>query len=160
MKPVLLVEDIETDVLLMQHVWREVGVPNPLHAVENGQAAIDYLAGAGKYADRRAYPQPCLMLLDLKLPYVTGLEVLQWMRRTPSLRTMPVVILTSSPNENDIDQAYLAGANAYVEKPMGVPKLKELVTHLSGFWLTLNCFPTEIMTAGRDSRRLTTDLKA
>src|SRR5438309_1088242 len=127
MKPVLLVEDIETDILLMQHVWRDVGVPNPLRAVEDGQRAMDYLAGAGEYADRRAHPLPCLVLLDLKLPYFTGLEVLEWIRRQSALKTLPVVVLTASSSDEDIGQAYRLGANAYLEKPMGVPKLKELV---------------------------------
>jgi len=143
MKPVLLVEDIETDVLLMQHVWRDVGVPNPLRTVEDGQRALDYLAGTGPFADRRVHPLPCLVLLDLKLPYVNGLEVLQWVRRQPDFKTLPVVVLTSSLNDNDIGQAYRFGANAYLEKPMGVPELKELVTHLKGFWLDLNRFPTD-----------------
>src|SRR2546430_8372545 len=109
MKPVLLVEDIETDVLLMQHVWRDVGVPNPLRAIEDGQRAMEYLAGVGQFADRRAHPLPCLVLLDLKLPYVTGLELLQWMRQQPALKTLPVVVLTASPNDDDIGQAYLLG---------------------------------------------------
>ena len=144
MKPVLLVEDIDTDVLLMQHVWRDIGVPNPLQAVEDGQSAMDYLAGTGRYTDRRAHPLPCLVLLDLKLPYFTGLEVLQWIRQQPALKTLPVVVLTASSSDDDIGQAYRCGANAYLEKPMGVPKLRELVIHLHGFWLNLNRFPDEL----------------
>ena len=136
MKPVLLVEDTQTDIMLMRYVWREVEVPNPLHVVEDGQCAIDYLAGVGQFADRLAHPLPCLVLLDLKIPYFSGHEVLQWIRQQPALKAMPVIILTSSTNDEDISQAYALGANAYLEKPMGMPRLKEMITHLRGFWLS------------------------
>ena len=146
MKPVLLVEDSETDILLMQHVWRNVGVPNPLHVVEDGQRAMDYLVGNGSFADRVAHPLPCLVLLDLKMPYFNGLEVLQWMRQQAGLKTLPVIVLTASVSDEDIADAYRLGASAYIEKPMGMPKLTEMVTHLSGFWLTLNRFPDDAVT--------------
>jgi CheY-like chemotaxis protein len=143
MKPVLLVEDTDTDILLMRHVWCNAGVPNPLFAVEDGQSAIDYLAGLGRFADRLAHPLPCLVLLDLKIPYFSGHEVLQWIRQRATLNTLPVIILTSSSSDEDISRAYRLGANAYLEKPMGMTRLKELVTHLCGFWLNFNRFPSD-----------------
>jgi CheY-like chemotaxis protein len=145
MKPVLLVEDTQTDILLMRHAWREVEVPNPLQTVEDGQSAIDYLGGVGRYADRTAHPLPCLVLLDLKIPYFSGFEVLQWIRRQPALKALPVIILTSSSNDADISEAYRLSANAYIEKPMGLPRLLEMVTHLRGFWLELNRSPYDAL---------------
>src|SRR5437016_3215023 len=95
-KPVLLVEDEQNDVFLLQYAFENAGITDPLITVEDGQQAIDYLAGKGKYAERKEFPLPYLMLLDLKLPRVMGLDVLRWIKERPELQMMPVVILTSS----------------------------------------------------------------
>ena len=86
--PILYVEDEETDAMLLQHVLTKAGIHNPLRTVKDGKAAKDYLAGEGPFADRRAYPLPGLVLLDLNLPYWSGFEVLEWIRQQPGLRRM------------------------------------------------------------------------
>lgn len=141
MKTILLVEDNEDDVFLMQRALKAAQIPNPLAVVTDGQQAVDYLNGTGKYSDREAYPIPCLALLDMKLPYLNGLEVLEWVRQRSSLQTLLIVMLTASRNEIDVDHAYRAGANAFLVKPPTVEKLAEMLAALKGFWLKYNQFP-------------------
>ena len=93
---ILLVEDRRADVLLIQRAFRLAGVSVPTHVVEDGEAAVAFLAGERPYADRARHPLPSLILLDLKLPRLSGFEVLEWLRRQPGLRRLPVVVLTSS----------------------------------------------------------------
>ena len=93
-KPILQVEDDANDVFLLQHAMTKAGVENPIQVATDGQQAIDYLKGAGKYADREQFPLPCLVLLDLKLPYVMGLDVLRWIRQEPGMAAI-VLILSS-----------------------------------------------------------------
>ncbi len=113
------------------------GLTNSLHIAVDGQQAIDYLQGAGKFADREKFPLPCLVLLDLKLPFVMGLDVLKWIRQRPELS--PVVIILSSSQQNaDISTAYRLGANAYLVKAPDLGKLQELVRAIRDFWLTHN----------------------
>jgi CheY-like chemotaxis protein len=135
---ILLVEDDANDVFLMQRACRKVELPNPLHVVGDGDEAVDYLSGAGRYADRVQYPLPVLVLLDLKLPRKGGLEVLDWLRQEPTLRRLPVVVLTSSKEPNDVNRAYDLGANSYLVKPLGFDALLDLVRSLNEYWLTLN----------------------
>src|SRR2546423_581327 len=141
-KAVLYVEDEENDVLLFEHAMQKVGVDNPVHVALDGRQAIDYFKGEGKFANRAEFPLPSLVLLDLKLPLVPGLEVLKWIREQAKLTT-PVIVLTSSENEADIKEAYRLHANAYLVKPNEVTKLVELAKAIKDFWLTLNCFPPE-----------------
>ena len=140
-KTVLLVEDEENDVFFMKYAFKEVGVLNPLHVAVDGQEAMDYLSGNGRYADRERFPLPCLTLLDLKLPRVMGLEVLKWMREQPALKTLIVIILTSSRLGPDIERAYQLGANAYLVKPSSPPELYKIATSIKQFWLELNHGP-------------------
>src|SRR4051812_28005161 len=93
---ILLVEDNEDDVFLMTRALKAAGIANPLQIVEDGQQAIDYLKGAGRFADRNTYPMPAIVFLDLKLPIMMGLEVLEWIRGEPGLSDIVVVVLTSS----------------------------------------------------------------
>ena len=116
MKPILQVEDDANDVFLLQHAMTEAGVENPIQVATDGQQAIDYLKGAGKFADRKQFPFPCLVLLDLKLPYVMGLEVLKWIRQQPGPMLI-VILLTASAEDEDIVAAYRLGANAFLTKP-------------------------------------------
>ena len=140
-KTILLVEDEENDVFFLKYVFKEVGILNPLQVAVDGQEAMDYLSGCGKYADRARFPLPCLTLLDLKLPRVMGLEVLKWMREQPGLKTLPVIILTSSRLGPDIERAYKLGANAYLVKPSSPPELRKIATGIKQFWLELNRGP-------------------
>jgi len=116
------------------------GLTNSLHIAVDGQQAIDYLQGAGKFADREKFPLPCLVLLDLKLPFVMGLDVLKWIRQRPELS--PVVILSSSQQNADISTAYRLGANAYLVKPATLEGRNRLIGAMKEFWLVWNTHPS------------------
>ncbi len=132
---VLYVEDEENDRLFAQMAFAQAGLGPVLRMVNHGQAAIDYLSGAGVYAQREKYPLPGVVLLDLNLPEVPGFEVLQWIRAHPSYRELPVVIFTSSAREEDRDRARLLGANEFLQKP-GLPSLlQEIARKLNELWL-------------------------
>ena len=142
MKPILQVDDDPNDVFLLQRAMKKMGVANPMQIATDGQEAIDYLQGAGKFADREKFPFPCLVLLDLKLPYVMGLEVLRSIRKKPG-RALAVVMLTASAEEADIVAAYRLGANGFLTKPSESSKLEEIVKSIKDFWLTHNTLPRE-----------------
>lgn len=137
----LLVEDEPDNVFFFEHAMRKRGVTHPLQAANNGQEALDYLAGAGKFADREKFPLPGLVILDLKLPHATGFEVLQKIREQPATRTLIVLMLTSSANRADVAKAYALGANAYLVKPLRLEVLEEIVGAIKLFWLTHNTPP-------------------
>jgi CheY-like chemotaxis protein len=138
---ILLVEDDENDVLFMKMALQQSGVANPLHVAADGREALGYLTGSDKYSDRQSYPLPCLVLLDLKLPYVPGLEVLRKMREHPVLEETIVIVLTSSQEESDVDRAYQLGTNAYVVKPPSLEQLVALTKAIKDFWLAYNLPP-------------------
>ena len=114
---ILLVEDSEDDVFLMQRAMTKAKLDFPLQVVTTGQDALDYLSGSESFSDRSRHPLPALIFLDLKLPYVHGFEILSWLRQQPPLRDVPVVVLTSSPEERDREKALALGAKAYLVKP-------------------------------------------
>lgn len=114
---VLLAEDNEDDLFLSTRVLTKAGI-SPVHHVEDGQQAMDYLAGVGAYADRARFPLPDLLLLDLKMPAYTGHEVLEWLRRQPGLETLRVYILTSSDEPRDRQRVQKAGVQGYLVKPL------------------------------------------
>src|ERR1043165_9673348 len=116
-QPILLVEDSDDDVLLMERALRETGIANPLQRVANGQEAIDYLAATGPFADRDKYPLPCMVLLDLQMPFKNSIEVLQCIRPQPALRALIVIVLASSAHRKDVAAAYSMGARSYLVKP-------------------------------------------
>jgi len=121
---------------------KKAGVTNPVQVVSDGQQAIDYLKGTGKFADRERFPLPCLVLLDLKLPYVMGLEVLKWIREQPGA-ALVVVVLTASGQDADVAAAYRLGANAYLTKPSDARTFEDMLKALKDFWLTHNTPPEE-----------------
>ena len=137
-----MVEDEEGDVFFMRQALQKASVLNPLQVVSDGQAAIDYFKGTGKFSNREEFPLPCLVLLDLKLPRVMGLNVLKWIREQPGL-SMIVVIFTSSREEVDIVTAYRLGANGYLVKPHDVSLLTDITKSIKDFWLTQNTPPPE-----------------
>jgi CheY-like chemotaxis protein len=139
----MLVEDDESDVLLLRDAFDSVGADVRLHVAGNGQEAIDYLSGTGRYGDRRQYPMPWLMFLDLKLPLVMGFEVLAWVRQQPALCGLAVVILSSSSMPCDIQKAYLLGANSYLMKPVSHQARIDMARGIKSFWLQWNCFQSE-----------------
>jgi len=137
---ILHVEDEESDLLLLQLAFQDAGITFPLRVATDGQMAIDYLRGAGRFADREKFPLPCLVLLDLKLPRKSGFEVLQWMRAQPLLRRIAVIVLSSAEHERDIAQAYELGANSYILKPMDVAERVQTCRVLKDWWLGCNRF--------------------
>ncbi len=141
-QPILLVEDEENDVILLQRAFRRAAIVNPLQVVRHGDDAVAYLEGTGEFADRDKYPLPVMMLLDLKLPRRTGLEVLQWVKERSVIKKIPIIVLTSSKNDEDVNRAYELGANSYVVKPVSFETLLELVKSLELYWLVLNERPT------------------
>jgi CheY-like chemotaxis protein len=135
---ILLVEDDPNDIILIKRAFEKANITNPLQVVENGEEAISYLAGKGRYGDRVKYPLPILILLDLKLPRKSGHEVLEWLRRQPMLKRLTVVVLTSSQQSSDINKAYDLGANSYLVKPVTFDALVEMVKSLNFYWVILN----------------------
>ncbi|MFH2040754.1 MAG: response regulator [Chloroflexota bacterium] len=140
MKPkiILLVEDNPSDIALTQRALAKSHVANALVVAEDGQEALDYLFAKGKYTDRDANNFPALVLLDLKLPYIDGLEVLRQIRNDPRTCRLPVVILTTSKEEQDVSQSYDLGANSYIRKPVDFTQFAKAIEHLGLYWLVLN----------------------
>ena len=134
----LIVEDMENDVIFLKHAFQKAAILNPVQVVEDGQQALDYLGGSGKYGDRQKYPLPSMIFLDLKLPQVHGLDVLEWLRKQPHLPPMVVVVWTSSSMDEDIARAYRLGANSYVVKPSSMEKLVEIVKDFANWWFKHN----------------------
>jgi CheY-like chemotaxis protein len=124
---ILLVEDDPDDVFFMERALAKAQLDLPMQVAVNGEQAINYLAGNGKYADRIAYPLPSCVFLDLKLPFVNGFEVLEWIRGQPPLAALPVIVLTSSPEERDRQKARQLGAKSYHIKPPTPPMLIEIL---------------------------------
>jgi len=137
-KIILLVEDNPSDVGLTQRALAKSHVANELVVAEDGQEALDYLFGAGAYAGREVTELPTLVLLDLKLPRVGGLEVLRQIRADQRTRRLPVVILTTSKEEQDVAQSYDLGANSYIRKPVDFTQFAQAVENLGLYWLVLN----------------------
>jgi DNA-binding response OmpR family regulator len=141
MDAILLVEDSVDDVFFLKHAFKEAGIDNPLLVAYDGKEAKDYLGGSGKYADRTVFPLPGLMLLDLKLPRVMGLEVLKWVRQQSDFKTLIVIVLTSSSQVADINAAYQLGANSYLVKPSSPAELVKMARGIKLFWLEINKQP-------------------
>lgn len=134
--PVLVVEDNEDDVFILQRALREASVKNPLHIVTDGEEAINYLSGVGRFSDRTRHPMPFLILLDLKLPFKSGLEILEWIQQQSFRDDLHVVVLTSSAEERDVVKAYQLGAGAYFTKPLSSACLRRLITRLDELLIT------------------------
>ena len=139
MNPILVVEDDENDIFFLTYAMEKVGLENPLQIASDGREAVDYFKGHGKFADRLQFPLPCLVMLDLKLPYLRGLDVLKWMRQEAQLTTI-VIVFSSSENEADIEAAYRLGANAYLVKPPTAEQLEDLAKAFKWYWLEYNRF--------------------
>jgi len=139
---ILLVEDDADDALLIQRAFRKAKIVNPIQAVVDGDESVAYLSGAAPYGDRRQFPLPVLILLDLKLPRRSGFEVLEWLRSQPGLKRTPVVVLTSSKETVDVNHAYELGANSYLLKPVTFEALQEMMRTISLYWLVFCEIPT------------------
>jgi CheY-like chemotaxis protein len=140
---ILLVEDNRFDVELMLDAFREAQLGNTIHVCGTGMDALDYIFGRNQYADRKHYPLPDLILLDLKLPGLSGHEVLGEIKATPEIKRIPVVILTSSQEAADRVLSYDLGVNSYLVKPVSFENFLEVVWQTSDYWLVLNVGPPE-----------------
>ena len=142
---VLYAEDDPDDRLLAEMAHRNSGATTPLVFVADGSEALEYLRGTGRHADRAGEPRPSIVLLDLNMPAMGGLETLGIIRADPLLRRMPVVILTTSGAVEDIDRSYDAGANSYVVKPSAFASLVQLFDGLYAFWFKVSSLPREVL---------------
>jgi two-component system response regulator len=143
-KAILLIEDNRSDVELTKRAFDQCRIANEIVVAEDGQEALDYLFATGPFADRNASDLPALALLDLKLPKVPGLEVLRRLRADPRTRRLPVVILTSSNEEQDLARGYDYGVNSYVRKPVDFRQFAQCIEQLGMYWLVLNEAPPTV----------------
>jgi CheY-like chemotaxis protein len=135
---ILLVEDSDEDAELTTRALRKHKLTNHLHRVADGAAALDFLFGRGTYSPRNGRPPPRVILLDLKLPKVDGMEVLRTLKADPELKSIAVVVLTSSREDRDLHAAYALGANSYIVKPVEFEKFVQAVEQLGLYWTLLN----------------------
>jgi CheY-like chemotaxis protein len=144
---ILLVEDEPADATLMGRAFERAKVLNPIVHIKNGDDALAYLAGVAKYVNRIEYPLPALILLDLKMPGMTGLQLLQWMRTNRDVRRIPVVVLTGDDSPATVSAAYELGANSYLVKPGNPNEIARLVDTIQRYWIELNQAPPLVMQA-------------
>ena len=148
---ILLAEDREDDVLLVRKAFKSAEMNCELVVVRDGEEAMSYLAGEGKFHDRAEFPFPDLLLLDLKMPRVDGFEVLRWIRQHPRIRNLRVVVLTSSHQIRDVNEAYRLGANSFLVKPLDFENFVETSKALRKYWLVLDNAP-ELPTSEKSDR--------
>ena len=138
---ILLAEDNEDHVLLTRRAFKLAGLINPLVVVQDGDEAIAYLKGEGKFSNRTEYPLPTLMLLDLKMPRKNGFEFLEWLRTQPTLSALRVGVLTTSDQIHDVNRAYQLGANSFLTKPVDFRDFVQLSSAVKGYWLWISRAP-------------------
>ena len=138
---ILLVEDNPDDVELTRLAFAEVGGAHRLQAVSDGAEALDYLLARGRHAGRDGTDLPALVLLDLNLPRLDGRDVLKALRADPATQRLPIVVLTTSAEPDDVDQAYTLGANSFIQKPVEYERFVEVVRQIGRYWLTINLPP-------------------
>jgi len=138
---ILCVEDDEDDAFILERAFVRAGIANPLVVVPGGKEAIEYLSGTGAYAGRALHPLPALVLLDLNMPGVSGLDVLKWIRATPNTATLVVIVLTSSSQDSDVNRAYIIGANGYLVKPTDLDGVTVMARAIKDYWLSQNRCP-------------------
>ena len=136
--PILLVEDDENDIFFFRRAMQLAEIEHPVEVAHDGQEAIDYCSGSGEFADRSRCPAPGLIILDLNLPYKSGFEVLEWLRKNPATLQTIVVVFSSSTAEGDVSRAYIAGANSYLAKQASPKGLVELLKLIKAYWLGAN----------------------
>jgi CheY-like chemotaxis protein len=132
--PILIAEDDENDAIILERALRKVGFANPFHFCQDGTDVIDYLRGEGRYQNRQAFPFPRMLITDLKMPKVGGLEILKWLYQHPECNLIPKVVLTASKQTADIQEAYKWGANSYLVKPPGYESLAQMLKLFFDYW--------------------------
>jgi CheY-like chemotaxis protein len=140
-KTILLVEDESSDAELLMRAFKKAGVQNPIRHIDNGDSALFYLKSTGSVTEGTENPVPILILLDLKLPGMSGLELLRWLRQQKHLRRIPVLVLTSETGSQYMDAAYDAGANSYLLKSPAPKEVERVVGLITNYWLNLNETP-------------------
>jgi len=143
-RPILVVEDSDDDYLATSRAFKKACLRNPVYRCTNGDQALDFLYQRGEYEEAGSAPRPSIILLDLNLPGTDGRDVLREIKSDPALRNIPVIVLTTSASESDINKCYEAGANSYVQKPVGIGGFVEAITRIKNFWLELVIIPKEI----------------
>lgn len=139
---ILLVEDNRQDEILILRALQKVNLANRVEVVRDGQQALDYLLGIGEFADRADADLPAIVMLDINLPRVNGIEVLAQLRAAPRTRLLPVVMLTSSDEEHDRLRSYASGCNSFVRKPLDFAEFAETVARLGIYWAAVNLPPS------------------
>jgi CheY-like chemotaxis protein len=134
-RPILAAEDEESGRMILELAFQKARLPCPLVIVNDGQEAVDYLGGKGLYTDRASHPLPALVVLDLKMPRMNGFDVLAWLAERPGLKEIPVVVLSSSADELDMNKARQLGARAYFVKPYKLDELIKIVQQMQTRWL-------------------------
>ena len=137
-RPILLVEDNPDDVELTRIAFAQAKIANPLHVVDNGVEALEYLFGRGAWARQPRHEAPALILLDLNMPRMDGREVLQAIRADAETRSLPVVVMTTSAEPFDVEACYLLGANSYIRKPVDFDQFMGAVKQVGMYWVVLN----------------------
>lgn len=140
-QPILLIEDSPEDYEATLRAFRRSGLKNPIHRCEDGEQALDYLFRRGRYADPASSPCPGVVLLDLNLPGTDGREVLAAIKGDERLKEIPVVVLTTSSDERDINACYRAGANSYIQKPVDIDGFVKAIERLNGYWFEVVILP-------------------
>jgi len=138
---ILLAEDNENDIVLFRRALKKAHIPNPLKVVRDGDEAVAYLEGDGKFSDRTKYPLPALLLLDIKMPRRDGFQVLKWIRKRRELDPLRVVVLTGSQDIYDRTRAYELGANSFIVKTLDSQTFAQLVESIRGYWLSTGLVP-------------------
>ena len=141
---ILIADDSENDVLMLRRAFSQAGVVVPMQAVNDGEEAIAYLKGEGRFANREEFPLPDLFLLDLKMPRKNGFDVLEWIRTQPSLVQMRVVVLTTSEEIRDVNRAYMLGAASFLTKPLDFTEFKDTIQAMYNYWISVNQAPVII----------------
>jgi len=144
---IMLVEDDPSDAAILLRSFEKAGVMNPIVHLKNGDDALGYLSGIGRYSDRVKHPLPVLILLDLKLPGTSGLQLLQWLRTRRDIKRIPVVVLTADESSSTINAAYDLGANSYLVKPGDGAAVANMVQGIRRYWIELNEPPQLVMRA-------------
>lgn len=141
--PLLIVDDDPADREFVVDSLKIAGVLRPIRTAEHGRQAIDYLSGAGIYSDRKRNPLPCLIITDLKMPLTDGFELLDWVRRTGRMACLPVLMLSGSSQDRDVERAYAMGANGFLVKPVSLTRLADMMAAVKAYWLDFNLAPAQ-----------------
>ena len=144
---ILIVEDSDIDYETTIRAFKKSSMANPVHRCEDGEEALDYLYHRNQFSDKDKSPRPDLILLDLNLPGTDGREVLEEIKKDPKLKTIPVIVLTTSSDDKDIEKCYQAGANSYIQKPVDLQGFFEAIQRLKDFWFEVAILPkNEVLT--------------